>query len=184
MVARLKILALALLCGFLGALIPQRVEAGAFAPAQSGWTVVTKSADETRTTNTTLTADSALTFSMLANTKYRARGQVFYNSVTAADFKWSNSGPASPTLVRHSYISGRPVATPSFPGDTYGDYRGSTQMLNGAEDAGGGGYIHFDYIIHNGSNAGTFDFNWAQDTSDAGNTTVRAGSYIEYKAVP
>jgi len=40
--------------------------------------------------------------------------------------------------------------------------------------------VEFTGTLHNGANAGTFAFQWAQNTSDANVTQVLAGSYMEY----
>jgi hypothetical protein len=46
-----------------------------------------------------------------------------------------------------------------------------------------GGFVQFMSILHNGANAGYFRLQWAQNTSDAGNTTVLSGSYIDYVTI-
>jgi hypothetical protein len=44
-------------------------------------------------------------------------------------------------------------------------------------------YLSIEGMITVGGAGGTLAFNWAQNTSDAGNTIVRAGSYLEYMQV-
>lgn len=46
-----------------------------------------------------------------------------------------------------------------------------------------GGFVMLSGVVHNGANAGTFSFQWAQNTSDGTATVVRAGSYLEYSVV-
>jgi len=46
-----------------------------------------------------------------------------------------------------------------------------------------GGIVRMDGIIHNGANAGNFNFRWAQNTSTALNTSVLSGSHISYRKV-
>lgn len=183
MVARLQVIALALLCGFLGALIPQRVEAGAFAPAPRDWTVVTKNSDETRVNNTTHTNDSDLQFSMAANTKYRIRAVLCATTDGAtAVFSPKPNGPASPTivswLITGSTSTGTGGSAVNYCEDSYAAV--NITNLKGSEH----GIVRFDGVVQNGANAGTFSLQWALSASEASvNCRVRAGSYLEYKAV-
>lgn len=179
-VRRLAAVALLLFCVFLGSHIgAQRVEAGAFAPSQSSWTVVTKSANESRASNTTVTADSELTFAVAANTKYRFRAVACVNSHSTPDIDVRISCPASPTLIEYSC---------SLPSATNSSL--SYHVTGGNVQVGGGfgtdneTVIVFDGILHNGSNAGNVAVSWSQLVSNATASIMRAGSYIEYKAVP
>lgn len=145
----------------------------------SGWTTVTKTADETINTDTTVTADSALLFAVAANTKYRFRVLAFFSTGATPGFKFSILGPSSPTLfkARNQYgndsngMNGSVITTSYYSGVAVG----------GA--GGGGGFALVEAVLHNGANAGNIEFGWAQNTSDAGSTTVLAGSFIEYKVV-
>jgi hypothetical protein len=138
-----------------------------------------KLADETRTANTTLTDDGELKIYVKANTKYRINGFVYFDTVAAADFKYAFTGPASPTLVRmqraHAVAGAAPTGLAT---DTA--LPGSTALTGTGTN---GGVVQFVSIFHNGSTAGYFTFQWAQNTSDAGSTIVRAGSYIDYATI-
>lgn len=144
----------------------------------AGWQTVQKLADETKTANTTFANDAELKFSMLVNKKYRIRGTIWFDTTAAGDFKYQFVGPASPTLVRFERIDCVAGGTPAenVPDTAYP----TNKALAGAGTTGG--YIRFEAIVQNGASAGTFALQWAQNTSDAGNTTVYAGSYIEYGA--
>jgi len=137
----------------------------------------TKPTDEARVSTTTLVDDSQLKFNMLANRKYRFAGKVFYDTNATADFKFGYAGPAGSTLIRIA----RSIIVP---GTTA--YAGiiveTTYATNLAVTGTGtiGGFIQFDGIIHNGANAGVFSFQWAQNTSNVGATTVLAGSSLEH----
>lgn len=146
--------------------------------AAGAWTMVKKTSDTTRTASTTITADPALSFSMAANTKYYVRVRVFFDTTAAGDFKFRHVGPASPTLVRLRRTHIIPSAT-AFAGIAV-DQAFSAADVAMAGTGTNGGYVEIEGVVHNGANAGTFSFSWAQNTSDAGNTIVRAGSYIEY----
>lgn len=164
----------------LGAVFASRVDAGAFAPASVGWTTVSKSADESRASNTTLTNDTDLTFAMVANAEYRIRSHVYFATTATADFKYFISSPASPTKV---YIHWRTMAGTSSGTPTLLFENGLPGVGRALDGAGIPGEVYVDVCHHNGANAGNWVWQWAQNTSDASNTTVLAGSYIEWKKV-
>lgn len=141
------------------------------------WTVLKKTGDTGRTNNTLLN-DPDLAFTMNASTKYVVRGKVFFDTNATADFKWRHVGPALPTLVRinRDWI---------VPGTTV--YAGiAVDVAFSAADLAvlttgtNGGVISFEGVIHVGAAGGTFAFAWAQNTTNVGAATVRAGSYLEY----
>lgn len=169
------------LTGIVGLTATGTVEGGTV--TQGGvavWRTVMKTADETIQSDTTLGVDATLKVTMLANTKYAIRAKIFFDSGATGDFKWRHSGPASPTLVRlvrvHVVPGGAAYAGVAV--DTA--YSSADITLNGSASAG---WVEFDAIIHNGANAGDFEFQWAQNASEAVNTTVRAGSYLDYRSL-
>lgn len=149
-----------------------------------GWTVVEKTTDETITSDSTLSDDATLKFSVSANTKYRFRFVVFFRSPDTPDFKFALSGPSSPTLLsaRMSYAAAFGAVIHSRP---FGQYSGLAASLTGSPSGteNEGGFVIIEGVLHNGANSGTVAFQWAQNTSDASNTTVLAGSYLEWKQV-
>lgn len=138
-----------------------------------GWTTVAKGTDTARTSTTTTSADPALQFAMAASTKYIIRFSIFVTTNATADLKIGLSGPASPTAVygscRTSIAAGQSFLFTAFPTNQAIVSTNAEWLLDG--------YL----VVQNGANAGTFSFDWAQNTSDAGATTVKAGSYIEYR---
>ena len=139
---------------------------------------IVKSLDTTRTTTTTLSADPDLQFSMVASAKYWIRLAVFFDTTAAADFKWRHNGPASPTIVRllRRWIVPGGTAEAGIAVDTAFSAADLAVLSAGIN----GGIVSLEGVVTNGLNAGTFSFSWAQNTSDAGNTIVRAGSTLEY----
>jgi len=144
------------------------------------WTVICKRANETVTSDNTLSNDSELLFYMAANTTYRIRLFVSFVTPAAGDFKYALSQPASPTQIANRYwhvLPGNPtgnanaVATAAV---------ASTAMNGTGTDPG---FIFMEMIVQNGANAGNFAFQWAQNTSDVGNTTVLKGSTLEYMVI-
>jgi hypothetical protein len=145
---------------------------------QSGaWAIKMKTADEARTSSTTLANDNTLTLDMISGIHYFIRGKIFYDTPTAADFKWRHAGPAA-FAVRVKRSSIAPGAN-AF-GNVAVDVAYSAADIVILETAGTTGYIEFEAIIASNT-AGTFAFQWAQNTSNASATTVLGGSYIEYQ---
>lgn len=140
-----------------------------------GWTTIVKSADQTGS-NTTLINDSELLVPVLASTDYWIRGAIFFDTPTAADFKYSWAGPAAPTLVnlRDNGISPDASTLSTIHRTAFG----ATQNLTGA--AGTFGTLQVELLLKNGVNAGNIQFQFAQVTN-SGTTTIRKGSYLEYR---
>jgi len=132
------------------------------------------------TSNGTLFDDSALTFSMAANTNYAVRLIVFFDTGASEDFQFALTGPTSPTYVR--------VRRRHFPPGSTTATNGMDTTVTPATSITGtgttGGFIEMDVAWQNGANAGTFAFQWAQNSSGATASVVRAGSYLEYMAMP
>lgn len=139
-----------------------------------GWATVVKTSDTTRNSNTTTSADPALQISLAASTTYAIRIVVKLRSTAAGDFKWGLSGPASPTEVYGALVG----ASIGNANQAFEAYPANYQYVGSSS---GAGLLVIEMTVENGTNAGTFSFDWAQNTSDAGPTTVKAGSYIEYR---
>jgi hypothetical protein len=143
------------------------------------WITVQKTADQTLNSTTTLTSDSLLTITILSSTKYAIRGSIFFDTVAAADYKWRFNGSATATLIRLRYKQVIPGTTASVEGVE------TAFLTNTITAVGTGttmGFIEFEAIFHCNV-GGTFIYQFAQNTSDAGSTTTLAGSYIEYMVV-
>lgn len=146
---------------------------------EGAWTVVTKQTDEARNTTTTLADDAELAVPMEANTRYMIRGRIFFDCNATADIKWSLAGPSGLSLAR---VERRTIAAGAT---TYGNVAVATAFGSVSVTGTGteGGYIAFEAVIATGANAGDLTFQWAQDTSNAGDSTVLRGSYLEYRKV-
>lgn len=148
--------------------------------ARTSMTNVLKLKDETTNTDTTFSDDAVLLFQADASTNYRFRFVVFYDTPTAADFKWQINGPGSPTLIIYDGRALPPGATATT--ITRDNAFASAHTIT--ETSGTIGYVEVQGILQNGANSGLVSFQWAQATSNGSNTTVRAGSYLEYSSVP
>jgi len=150
------------------------------------WTTVMKTTTETRTTNNVLAADATLKLTMEANTKYALRLTVFIDTAATPDFKFRLAGPATPTLIRSQFLyyigpaSGGTTATGASRIEN--TYSASDITIVSAADQLGS-YIRIEATIHNGANAGNFEFQWAQNTSSGSATSVLAGSYLKWHQV-
>lgn len=145
------------------------------------WSMIFKTADETRNNNAVVADDSMLLVPMLANTRYSIRGTIIGTTLLTPDFKYRHNGPAAPIQV-HVERTHRVGGGPSFATLTGDDAYSAADipMISAADGSFG---IWLDVMVNNGANAGNFAFQWAQNTSDPGNTTVWAGSYLEYRIV-
>lgn len=151
------------------------------------WVENEKAADESIASDALLSMDADIRFFANANNIVAFEAVVFFSSATAADFKFGWDGPASPTLfsARVAYMG--PDSGTSFgPGqDTQGKwtaYETVGESINSSVFTAGGS-IHIKGILHNGANASSCGFTWAQGTSNVGATTVHAGSWIKYKKI-
>ncbi len=144
----------------------------------SSWTTLTKTATQSVTNSDVLTADNTMSFTPVANTNYRIRGVIFFDTtIDTADFKYTFIGPAAPTLFRGEIQT---AATNQAPAETVviQAYPGVVPLVGSDTN---GGYMRFDFILHNGANSTVFQFQYAQNTAVPGNSAnVLAGSYMEY----
>lgn len=141
------------------------------------WTLVKKSADETLATSTTLQNDDHLLFAVSANTKYAFRLALFINTPAAADYKYTFTGPASPTLIQFGHND--------IAGDSTSDVEVSAAGFGTSINVSAASTVHIAEIhgvLQNGANAGTVTLQWAQLAS-SGTTTVYAGSYLEWMQI-
>lgn len=154
---------------------------GVTGPASS-WALVAKSADESRNNNTTTAVDSALFFPMTSGLTYAIRGKIFATTSAAADFKYRFSGPATSSVQKYVRVTNT-NGTGANPFLTLG----FTTSLDAVDitlldNASGLLLIELDAVVIPSAN-GNFQFLWAQNTSNAGPTTVFDGSYLEYATV-
>lgn len=142
------------------------------------WTQITKAADLTRASTTTLASDADLTFAMAANSVYLVEATLYIESLLTSGFKVGITGPASPTLL---ICTGTDVDSAGniagFGVTSYTTLRANTPVAS-------------EYItltvrarIANGATAGSFAFQFAQNVSNAAAATLYKGSFMKYKLV-
>lgn len=159
---------------------------GAWAPIAGGGggsTLVKKTADQARTSTTTLADDAELVSPLGAGSLYHIKVFVLFNQANAAmgiKFAFAYSG----TLASDYYRGAR--ASAGAAGGTDNEQTGSGSGAIGVtitqlSSASGIGYIQYDLIL-NTTTGGNFSFQWAQSTSAAAALTVLGGSYLEVTA--
>lgn len=138
-----------------------------------GQRVVVKATDETVSSSTTLQADNELTFTTEGNETYIIEYMFVYNSGAVPDFKFQWVETDGTFLITAEswnttfQFNGLTEASAA----TFSDGFGSNTPLRGSG------------IVFAGATGGPFTLNWAQNTSNASNTTVLAGSYLRYHKV-
>lgn len=141
--------------------------------ATEGTTLIGKASDETRNSTTTFADDGALVSDTLeANTAYKVEVFLPVNSGTTPDFKMAldRSGLSDAELYWQQFITlGGGSAAAAH---TFGTSVTTTTATGNDQLWGAAG------ILVTGSNTGTLKVQWAQNTSDAGNTTVKAGAVL------
>lgn len=151
------------------------VDGSALTNLSGGDTYVYRTADATtKISNTTFADDGVLQFSVAANSDYVFQFYIYVTSTTGG-FKYQFTGPASPTLLWHDgYTS---------PGGAHTLITAFSTAQNGFASNVNGNQVTVTGMLRNGANAGTVVLQWAQQTSDAAGTTVKAGSFLRYKKI-
>ena len=144
---------------------------------------VVKAATETVTPSTTYQDDDELFLPVEANAVYRFDMLLLHSSGTTGKFKMQFTAPTGATVawgvigVHTSVTLSNPVTDVSMPSRTLtdilglggGNLTGTTALISGS--------------ITTSSTAGNLTLQWAQNTSDAAATQVRAGSTLSMKRV-
>jgi hypothetical protein len=155
-------------------------------PIASPDVIVWKTSDEARSADAALTDDGELTVALVAGGTYIVDVLVLFTSGATPDFKcaleftgtttdftgivdWQGAFPLDNANndTEHTYV---------FTGATGGfDTLSGVPGNNTASTYGGARYSG---LFRVGASGGNLKLKWAQNTSDPGNTTVLAGSYI------
>lgn len=157
-------------------LIPDGSGGVQFAPVPGGITnppvYIYKSSNEIVNNSSTLQDDNHLFYALAANKSYAFRLFFAYNSDATRDLKIGFTVPTGCTGWAHSSCANA--------AGTLSIYHGPLSAFVGLSYQGqtsdSAGYI--EGTIVNGSTAGTFHFQWAQNTAGSVNSTVFAGSYL------
>lgn len=138
-----------------------------------------KTAEETRTSNATLTDDTHLAgFTLEAGAYYKIEVLFTYNHYQAPDFKWAFQFSQTPQTD-----SGFWSANTNFENTTNNEFEIArtitTQgtVVNAVDNIDAVVRISA-FVLANATTGGTLDFQWAQNTSNAQAITARKGAYM------
>ena len=130
--------------------------------------VAVKAADQTKTNDATPAADTDLTLPVTANTVYAVDVVILGSAATTPDLKIGWSGPSGAQFLwsedhgaasNNASVIGQTLIIAGNAGETTRHF-----YVNGTLTVAG--------------TAGSFAVTWAQDTLDAGNATLKAGTWI------
>jgi hypothetical protein len=152
----------------------------------SGFTWIRKASDETVNNSAVLQNDDDFTFSVDANSTYFVEMWLLLSAPsTTPDWQWKWTGPSGATMFHgpdtYSGVSlwNEAVTTTTNSGDLH--TLSSNPFMGG--NAGTKG-LRMQGIIIVSSTAGTMHFQWAQNTADASNSTIKANSLLAYQKIP
>lgn len=144
------------------------------------WSTVVKSVAETRNSTTTLADDAELILPCESEGIYVFQIKVFFDTSATPDFKFKVTGPSTPdeVVLRGHFVAVGDTADTDFVDTAFGTEHAVT-------GTGGttGGFVNINGLVNVGAAGGVIDFQWAQNTSDAADTTVLAGSHIRWLKV-
>jgi len=144
-----------------------------------GSIVVVKELSQARISDTTLGNDDELFFFMNPNERWVGRIVLFYEAGLTGDLKLRFDGPTGATGRWGIEGLATGVIIPE------GIFTVLTLAINSGTDLPlGGGDVGFNltgfinFVIQNGATAGNAILLWAQDASEANDTTIQANSHI------
>lgn len=145
------------------------------------WQTVVKKYNEIRPNSPSLTDDSELGFTVFPGKTYRVRGSIVGSTSPTADFKYGFRGPTGTVIQTYHH-----VMQDGAPNSEYVAMSSSSSLPTGQVIqivTGGNFRVEVDFLIYNPSASGQVRFQWGQNTSDAANTVVFIGSYLEYMEI-
>lgn len=143
-----------------------------------------KTATESVTSSTALQNDDQLFFSVAANARYTLEGFIIYDGATSGDLKLAFTYPAGATFEWSNYGNTGPAAGTSLTDMNTVIQTNDARSVNATPTPSPPGLslAPRGYLITS-STAGTLQLQWAQDTSSATATRVRAGSWLRLMKV-
>jgi hypothetical protein len=137
---------------------------------------VTKAADEPATSSTTLQNDDELFLTLSASATYALDGYLITAgaTVTTGDLKIDWTVPSGTTMKYTSF--GVVVSSPAVQYEATVNASSTARPIgtNGSSDMG----VPVRAVIITSTTAGTLQLRWAQNTSSATPTIIRAGSWL------
>ncbi|MEH1013043.1 hypothetical protein V6U90_08020 [Micromonospora sp. CPCC 206060] len=133
--------------------------------------VARKTASQVVNNSATFVNDTALSVPVEANALYKAHLYIVQNSNTTADFKYQFSAPAGTTLTNWTFMSGNTANWTTIIAPLGG--------VTGVNGIGADSPLNAWGIVAIGASGGSFTVQWAQNTPNVSDTTVKAGSFLE-----
>lgn len=143
---------------------------------------VFSTADQSLTAQTTLQNATSLSVGLLANTAYLFRAELQLNLAAAVSgLKLGMTGPSAPTSLIINALSQLTVNTAPISAQNSVGAFGTLLTLAAAafNPTTGLKFARIWGVIRNGANAGNLTVQFAQNVSDAGAVTMKAGSLLE-----
>lgn len=145
---------------------------------------IAKTSDQTVNNSSTLANDTALlTPTLPPNSTWEVICQLIYDGSTAGDIKLGWAHPTSSTFAYNAYGSGTGAAGGGGPYTvSWSPYTVTSTPAFGGQAVGNNAPIGMQGIL-TVTTAGVLQLQWAQNTPDATNLTVHAGSYLKLKRI-
>jgi hypothetical protein len=134
--------------------------------------LIRKSADESVNNSVAMQDDNELKWPLSANLTYTFLLFIAYDSSTVADIKIQFTLPAGATMAWHGTGLDTALAYKNV-----ANIGAATASAYGGAGAGLGRLITVSGSVIMAATAGNLTLQWAQNTAEASNTSVRAGSY-------
>lgn len=145
-----------------------------------GMSVAVKTADESVTSSTAMQNDDALTLPVSANTNIAFELWFPVTSAsTTPDVKFNLSVPAGATLLgaANGFVGGGSSLYSAAGGVSFSTVADGIRLTMSSAD--GMYFVLVNGSVRVGATAGSITFRWAQNTSNATATTVKAGAYLK-----
>lgn len=138
--------------------------------------VARKTADETVNNSAVLQNDNELVLAVEANTSYIVWCHLVQQSGTTPDFKFEFTFPTGATRAGWNAFGGNTANWQA----TLANANGGSSGINGT---GANSSVDVYGLLVVGSTAGNLQLVWAQNTANASDTIVRAGSFLHLTRV-
>jgi hypothetical protein len=136
---------------------------------------VRKASDQTQSATTVLLNDTELFVSVEASLTYEFQLVVVYEAGTTADYKWALTFPAGATCSWGAHFVDTALA---YLPVGFSSYTSGTGTGIGGAGIGSARATVVNGNLVTGASAGTFRYQWAQNTSTVENTKTAAGSML------
>lgn len=137
---------------------------------------VLKGADETVNSSTTLQDDDDLVLALSASQTYAFEAFIVYNAAAAPDYKCAFTVPSGATLYWEVVALNSSAVLTKFTTTSSG---GAVSLVGTGADIA----LTIHGVVIVSTTAGNLQYQFAQNTSDGGNTTTKAGSWLRSQQV-